>query len=148
LERAIFGHPEVGAGVIPGGGAIDRLPRLCGRARALEIMLGSQDFDAESAERYGWINRALPDAHLDAYVDDLARRIASFDRLALLETKRLVNRRTLPDPEALVEVHDLFLNAATKWPSVGLRRAWIGAKVSEVGPGEFEKNMGRYLAEL
>lgn len=148
LEKAIFGQPEVGAGVLPGGGAIDRLPLLTGRARALEIMLGSQDFDAASAERYGWVNRALPDADLDAYVDELARRIASFDRQGIAETKRLVNRRTLPDPRDLVEVQDVFLGPATKWPSLAQRRARIGKKVSELGPLEFEKNMGQHLGEV
>jgi enoyl-CoA hydratase/carnithine racemase len=147
LEKGIFGQPEVGAGVLPGGGAIDRLPLLTGRARALEIMLGGQDFDAASAERYGWVNRALPDAQLDAYVDELARRIASFDRDAIAETKRLVNRRTLPDPRDLVEVMDVFLGPVTRWTSLAQRRARIGKKVSEIGPAEFEKNMGQHLGK-
>src|ERR1700733_10755216 len=95
-EKAVFGQPEVGAGMFPGGGALERLPLLVGRARALEIILGSDDLDAETAALYGWVNRALPDAELDAFVDNLARRIASFDKPALAEAKRLVNRRTLP----------------------------------------------------
>src|SRR2546429_449930 len=64
-EKAIFGQPEVGCGLIPGGGALERLPLLVGRARAIEIVLGSDDFNADTAERYGWINRAIPDAELD-----------------------------------------------------------------------------------
>src|SRR5277367_4483529 len=68
-EKAVFGQPEVGAGMFPGGGALERLPLLVGRARALEIILGSDDFDADTAALYGWINRALPDDELDAFVD-------------------------------------------------------------------------------
>jgi enoyl-CoA hydratase/carnithine racemase len=148
LEKAVFGQPEVGAGVLPGGGALERLPLLTGRARALEIVLGSDDYDAATAERYGWINRALPDAELDAHVDRLARRIASFDREALAETKRLVNRRTLPDPADLVETQHVFLGAAPGWPAAHERRARIGKKVVEVGPVAFEREMGRHLGEL
>ncbi|KIH83434.1 enoyl-CoA hydratase/isomerase family protein [Pseudomonas batumici] len=148
IEGAILGQPEVGAGVLPGGGAIERLPLLTGRARALEIMLGSDDFDALTAERYGWINRALPDAQLDGFVHGLAQRIASFDREAIAETKRLVNRRALPDPRDLVETQDVFLNTMVHWPSTGERQVRIGKKVAQVGPAEFERNMGHHLANL
>jgi enoyl-CoA hydratase/carnithine racemase/phenylpyruvate tautomerase PptA (4-oxalocrotonate tautomerase family) len=72
-EKAIFGQPEVGVGLIPGGGALQRLPLLVGRSRALEIILGANDFDADAAERYGWINRAMPDATLDSFVADFVR---------------------------------------------------------------------------
>ena len=117
LERAIFGQPEVGAGLLPGGGGIERLPLLVGRARALEIILGSDDFDAATAAAYGWINRALPDAELDDFVDTLARRIASFDKAALSEAKRLINRRTLPSAADLIETQDVFLHAFTWRPA-------------------------------
>ena len=146
LEKAIFGQPEVGAGVLPGGGATERLPLLTGRARALEIILGSDDFGARTAELYGWINRALPDAELDDYVYQLARRIASFDGAALAEAKRLVNRRALPEPSDIVETQEVWLRAATRPDQ--LRTANLGKKVAEVGRAEFEKNMGRYLGEL
>ena len=79
-ENTLLGHPEVGVGVNPGGGGTERLPLLVGRGRALEIVLGANDFDGDTAERYGYVNRALPDAELDGFVDVLARRIASFDR--------------------------------------------------------------------
>src|SRR5258706_2271106 len=79
-ETALLGQPEVGVGVHPGGGGTERLPHLVGRGRALEIVLGANDFDGDTAERYGYVNRALPDSELDAFVDALARRIASFDR--------------------------------------------------------------------
>ncbi len=76
-EKAIFGQPEVATGLIPGGGALDRLPLLVGRARAIEIILGADDYDADTAERYGWINRAISDAELDAFVVTRSWRITS-----------------------------------------------------------------------
>ncbi|WP_328437308.1 enoyl-CoA hydratase/isomerase family protein [Streptomyces sp. NBC_00444] len=77
-EQALFGQPEVASGLLPGGGS-ERLPRLIGRDRALEAILGSDDYDADLAERYGWITRALPDAELDSFVEGMAARLASFD---------------------------------------------------------------------
>ena len=146
IEHAVFGQPEVGAGMFPGGGALERLPLLVGRARALEIVLGSDDFDAETAEKYGWINRALPDDELDGFVDQLARRIASFDKVALAEAKRLVNRRTLPRAEDLVETQDAFLKAFS-WPSLQTRGARLRRRALEVGP-DFELRFGHYIADL
>jgi enoyl-CoA hydratase/carnithine racemase len=77
-ESAIFGHPEAGTGVSPGAGGMQHLTRLMGRARTLEVMLSAQDYDAELAERYGWINRALPAKELGDFVRSLAHRIAKF----------------------------------------------------------------------
>jgi enoyl-CoA hydratase/carnithine racemase len=90
LGRARLGQPEVALGIIPGGGATQRLAHLTGRSRALEIVLGGDDFDAAEAERYGWINRALPDAELRPFVDALARRIASMPAHALVAAKQAV----------------------------------------------------------
>jgi enoyl-CoA hydratase/carnithine racemase len=146
IEKAILGQPEVPAGVLPGGGAIERLPALVGRARALEIILGGDDFDAVTAERYGWVNRALPDAELDDFVDKLARRIASFDGQALSEAKRLVNRNSLPAPQDLLESQDVFLKATT-WPSTRTR----GVKIRELAIGlglDFEMHMGHHLGNV
>jgi len=81
-ENTRLGQPEVAVGVHPGGGT-ERLPHLVGRGRALEIVLGANDFDGDTAERYGYVNRALPDAELHGFVDAFARRIASFDRRAI-----------------------------------------------------------------
>jgi enoyl-CoA hydratase/carnithine racemase len=145
-EKAIFGQPEVGAGMFPGGGALERLPLLVGRARALEIILGSDDFDADTAAQYGWVNRALPDDELDDFVDALARRIASFDKPALAEAKRLVNRRTLPLAEDLVETQDSFLTAFT-WPTLQERGAKLRRRAAEVGC-DFELRFGHYLVDL
>src|ERR1700731_1062478 len=99
LERAILSHFEVGAGLVPGGGPMARLPRLIGRGRALEVLLGADDIPGELAERYGYVNRALPDAELDAFVEALAMRIASFDKQAIVETKSFVDIASLP-PDA------------------------------------------------
>ena len=78
LESAIFGQFEPAFGQLPGGGAAQHLTRLMGRARALEVMLSAEDYDAELAERYGWINRALPADALGEFVSSLAHRIARF----------------------------------------------------------------------
>src|SRR5579863_2918087 len=95
-EKTIISQWEVGVGMVAGGGPMARLPRLIGRNRALEVLLTSEDIRAEQAEAYGYINRALPDADLDAYVEALATRIASFDKWAIANTKRLVNANSLP----------------------------------------------------
>jgi enoyl-CoA hydratase/carnithine racemase len=100
-ENAIFGQIEVGAGTVPGAGGVQHLARLLGRGRAMEAILGADDFDADQAERYGWINRALPDAELDAFVARLARRIASFPAEAAQSAKRALNELTLPGADAI-----------------------------------------------
>jgi Enoyl-CoA hydratase/isomerase len=86
----------VGVGLVAGGGPMARLPRLIGRNRALEVLLSSNDIGGDLAEAYGYVNRSLPDAELDGFVDALATRIASFDKWAIANTKRLVNAASLP----------------------------------------------------
>jgi len=108
--------------------------------------LGSDDLDADTAALYGWINRAIPDDELDDFVDNFARRIASFDKPALAEAKGLVNRRTLPLAEDLIETQNRFLTAFT-WPSLQERGARLRARAAEVGP-EFELQFGHYLVDL
>jgi enoyl-CoA hydratase/carnithine racemase len=98
-EKAVISQFEVGAGFVPGGGPMLRLLRLVGRGRTIEILIGAYDFDGELAERYGYVNRALPDAELDGFVDALATRIASFDQQAIADTKKLVDVATMP-PDA------------------------------------------------
>jgi enoyl-CoA hydratase/carnithine racemase len=100
-ENAVFGQLEVGVGTPPGAGGVQHLARLMGRGRAMEVILGADDFDAGTAERYGWINRALPDAELDAFVSRLARRIASFPADGVLTTKRVLNELTMPAADAI-----------------------------------------------
>src|SRR5467141_3709636 len=104
-EKAILSHFEVGAGVVPGGGPMARLPRLMGRGRALEVLLGADDIPGDLAERYGYVNRSFPDSDLDAFVESLATRIASFDKQAISETKRFADVASLPpDFEAGAEM--------------------------------------------
>src|SRR6202047_3712707 len=112
-ENTQHGQPEVGVGVQPGGGDTERLPHLVGRARALEIILGANDFDGDTAERYGYVNRALPDAELDGFGDTLARRIASFDRRAVAAAKTLVNQVSLPSADQLLNALNSFQTALT-----------------------------------
>ena len=119
-ENTRLGQPEVGVGLNPGGGGAERLPALVGRGRALEIILGANDFDGETAERYGYINRALPDTELDGFVDLLARRIASFDRRAIAAAKGLVNQVSLPSSDQLLDALNTFETALT-WPEAQRR---------------------------
>jgi enoyl-CoA hydratase/carnithine racemase len=108
IGRCVLAQPEVAIGIIPGGGGTQRLPRLVGRGRALEIVLGCADFDAELAERYGWINRALPAESLGAFVDALAFRIASFPAEAIALAKGSVDASELPIREGLLEEEHRF----------------------------------------
>ncbi len=112
-ENAVLAQVEVGSGVHPGGGGTERLPQLVGRGRALEIVLGANDFDGDTAERYGYVNRALPEAELDGFVDALARRIASFDRRAITAAKNLVNQVSLPSADRLLDAITSFETALT-----------------------------------
>ena len=107
-ESAIFSQPEAAMGVIPGGGGIQHLTRLMGRARALEVMLSAEDYDAELAERYGWINRALPANALDDFVRSLAHRIARFPAAGLVAVKDRVNAIALAPVEDFRRDSDLF----------------------------------------
>src|SRR6476619_6554954 len=119
-ENTRLGQPEVGVGLHPGGGGTERLPHLVGRGRALEIILGANDFDGDTAERYGYINRALPDAELDTFVDGLARRISSFDRRAIDAAKNLVNQVSLPSADRLLHAITSF-ETALSWPEAQQR---------------------------
>src|SRR6202046_876283 len=114
-ENTRLGQPEVGVGVHPGGGGAERLPHIVGRGRALEIVLGANDFDGDTAERYGYVNRALPDSELDHFVDDLARRLASRGRPALAAAKNLVNQVSLPSADRLLDAITSFGTTLT-WP--------------------------------
>jgi enoyl-CoA hydratase/carnithine racemase len=145
-ENTRLGHPEVGVGVHPGGGGTERLPHLVGRGRALEIILGANDFDGDLAERYGYVNRALPDAELDRFVDGLARRIASFDRPALAAAKRLVNEVSLPSADRLLDAITSFGNALS-WPETQQRVQTV-LKLGLQRDVEFEKRWPEILGTL
>ena len=114
LESAIFGQPEVGFGLIPGSGAVQHLTRLMGRGRALEVLLSAEDYDAQMAERYGWINRALPAAAVGDFVKSLARRIASFPAFGVAVNKERVNAAALAPAEEFRRDSSLFLDCARK----------------------------------
>src|SRR6478672_10959922 len=145
-EKAVLGQPEVGVGVIPGGGGTERLPLLVGRGRALEIILGANDFDGDTAERYGYVNRALPDAELDGFVDELARRIASFDRRAIAAAKNLVNHVSLPSADRLLDALNAFQTALT-WPETQRRvKALLERGLQR--EGDFEKRWPAALGTL
>jgi enoyl-CoA hydratase/carnithine racemase len=142
-QTAVFGNPEIGVGLVPGGGALEWLPRLVGRSRALEIVLSGDDFDADIAERYGWVNRTVDDGDLDTLVDKLAQRIASFDRETLAAAKAQLNRFGTPTATELQSSNDIFFSTLAM-PGAQARRAKIGS----IGYGirsDFELNFGRYL---
>ena len=108
LGRAILSQPEVALGIIPGGSGSQRLPRLMARSRALEVVLGCDDFPAELAERYGYINRALPPDEIGPFVERLAYRIASFPPEAIALAKAAVGSAELPTVEGLLEEAHYF----------------------------------------
>src|SRR5579862_9373315 len=137
-QNAVFGNPEVGVGLVPGGGAMEWLPRVVGRSRALEIVLSADDFGADIAERYGWVNRTLDDCDLDPFVDALVRRLASFDREALAAAKAQINRYGLPSAAELQSSNDMFWSTLAL-PGAQARRA----RVRGIGYGvrsDFELN--------
>jgi enoyl-CoA hydratase/carnithine racemase len=142
-QNALFGQPEIGVGLIPGGGALEWLPRLVGRSRALEIALSGDDFDADIAERYGWVNRTLDDDVLDSFVDTFAKRLATFDREVLAAAKAQINRFGMPTAAELQSSNDMIFSILAG-PSAQARRA----KIRGIGygvPSDFELNFGRYL---
>jgi len=145
-ENMLLGQPEVAVGVHPGGGGAERLPHLVGRGRALEIVLSGNDFDGETAERYGYINRALPDAELNGFVDSLARRIASFDRPAIAAAKDLINQVSLPSEDQLLNALNSF-EMALAWPQAQ-RRFQALFKRGLQQDADFEKNWPAVLGAL
>jgi enoyl-CoA hydratase/carnithine racemase len=145
-EKAILSQWEVGAGLVPGGGPMARLPRLIGRGRALEVLLGADDIPGDIAELYGYVNRALPDTELDGFVDALAQRIASFDKHAIAETKRLVNINSLPPDSEIEPEWGAFLAALAR-PAAQARIK----KLMERGfhrPGDVETRLGYHVGQL
>ena len=145
-EKAILSHFEVGAGVVPGGGPMARLPRLIGRERALEVLLGADDIPGDLAERYGYVNRSLPDAELDEFVDALATRIASFDKRAISETKRFADVASLPPDFEIAPEWDVSF-ASIMRPAAQERIK----KLMEQGfhkPGDVENRLGYHVGRL
>jgi enoyl-CoA hydratase/carnithine racemase len=108
-EHALLSQWEIGAALVPGGGPMTRLSRLIGRGRALEVLTSGNDIDGPLAERYGYVNRSLPDDELDTFVDGLATRISSFDKESLAAIKNHVNSQTLPPDSAVAPEWDAFI---------------------------------------
>ncbi|ORA08734.1 enoyl-CoA hydratase [Mycobacterium asiaticum DSM 44297] len=144
-EGALFGQPETASGNLPGGGGLEHLPLLLGRARALEVVLSSDDYPAELAERYGWVNRAVADQDLDALVDKLARRIASYDKACIAVVKEQINRHTLPSPEDMVSSLQIYLDSFD-WPG-SKRRREAALAAGRNRPGDYELRMGYHLGQ-
>lgn len=145
-EKAILSQWEVGAGLVPGGGPMARLPRLIGRGRALEVLLGADDVSGELAERYGYVNRSLPDAELDGFVEALATRISSFDKQAIADTKHLVNLASLPPDAEIAPEWDAFM-ASLQRPAAQKRIQ----KLMQQGfhkPGDVENRLGYYVGQI
>src|SRR4249920_3282199 len=145
-ENAILSQWEVGAGLVPGGGPMARLPRLIGRGRALEVLLGADDVSGELAERYGYVNRALPDSELDTFVESLATRIASFDKRAISETKRFADVASLPPdyeiaPEWDVSFASIMRPAAQERIKQLMERGFHKA-------GDVEDRLGYHVGQL
>lgn len=142
-EHARFGQPEVGTGILPGGGGSERLPRLIGRDRSLEVILTSQDYDAELAERFGWITRCLPDGELDDFVTEVATRIASFDRPIVAAAKAQIDRASLPPDDDLFAAYAEY-SRSLSGPEFRSRFARLGRHFAEKGL-EVELRLGDFL---
>jgi len=145
-EKAILSQWEVGAGLVPGGGPMARLPRLIGRGRALEVLLGADDINAELAELYGYVNRAIPDAELDSFVDALATRIASFDKRAIAETKQLVDVASLP-PDVEIAPEWALCMASIARPAAQERLRTLMERGFHK-PGDVENRLGYHVGKL
>ncbi|MCK1624646.1 enoyl-CoA hydratase/isomerase family protein [Bradyrhizobium sp. 147] len=145
-EKTILSQWEVGAGLVPGGGPMARLPRLVGRGRALEILLSADDVSGDLAERYGYVNRSLPDAELDSFVDALAMRIASFDKDAIAETKRLVDKASLPADADIAPEWDAFIASLGRPATQARIKALIARGFHR--PGDVENRLGHYVGQL
>src|SRR5882724_11239195 len=144
-ESAIFGQFEPAFGVIPGAGAAQHLTRLMGRGRALEVLLSAADYDAELAERYGWINRALPASELGDFVRSLALRIASFPAAGHAVVKNRVNAIALAPAEDIRRDSDLFLEGVG---APEYQRRMQAAMNRGFQTRDAEMNLGQLVADL
>ncbi len=139
-EKAIFSQLELGTGLFPGAGGMERLPLIVGRARALEIMMSSDDYDADTAEKYGMINRSIPDAELDAFVERFATRVEHFSKEAITTIKELINSRIrMAEPKDIIASGQKFFDLLKKPVS----QTHIGNLMSQgLQTPEFELNIG------
>lgn len=144
-EKAVISQWEVGVGMVAGGGPMARLPHLIGRNRAMEVLLASEDILGDQAEAYGYVNKALPDADLDAYVDALATRISRFDKWAIAQTKRLVNASLPPDVELGAGWEACVASLSRRAAQEGIKT--LTAKGFQA-PGDVENRLAFHLGEL
>ena len=144
--RAVMSQPEVALGIIPGGGGTQRLPRLMGRSRAMEIVLGCEDFSAELAERYGYVNRALPPEELGPFVERLARRIASFPAEAIAQAKAAVNQAYTATRAELIG-ENLAFDKALRAPEAVLLMQRFMERGGQTREGEMKTDPFAGLAE-
>ena len=145
-EKALLSQWEVGVGLVAGGGPMARLPRQMGRQRALEVLLSSNDIGGDLAEAYGYVNRSLPDGELDGFVDALATRIASFDKWAIANTKRLVNAASLPPDVEIAAGWDTCMTSITRPAVKDKMKALFEQGFHK--PGDAENRLGSYLEQL
>lgn len=145
-EHALFGQPEVGVGAVPGAGAVQHLTRVMGRGRALEVLIGADDFPADVAERYGWINRMLPESQLVTFITALARRIARFPLAGIADAKRRINDIAMPGIDAILEDSRLF-HAGVARPETAARIVQLFERRMQTD-GPLEAGLGAALADL
>src|SRR5712691_10482690 len=145
-EQAVLGQFEVGFAAVPGGGPSTRLPGMVGRGRAFEILLGGEDFDGGLAERYGYVNRAVPDAEFVGFVNAFAERVSRFDLLALADIKRFVNAASLPAAAALTAEMDAFAEAIARPAAPSI----IGQAFEDgfQQRSDVELNLGAYVGKV
>jgi enoyl-CoA hydratase/carnithine racemase len=146
-ERAKFALIEVGGSSIPGGGGVEWLSALVGRSRTLEIVCSSEDFNADLGEKYGFVNRSIPDAELDGFVDALARRMSRFEKRALETGKKMVNDRAGTPSEGTLWTSNHILQGVDLWPEA--QNAFGKMLESGLGKvGDFELNFAERLGDL
>lgn len=144
-EKAVLCHPELGFAFIPGGGGLERLSLSTGRSRAMEIIVGAEDFDADTAERYGWINRAIPDAKFEGFVDAWARRVATFDRGAIAATKSTLNDHGgLPDIAWFAPTQQAFYQLLAQPQAQAIVRDLLERGLQQLS--DVELNLAAHLA--
>lgn len=141
IEKAPFLTIASIRGRTQGGGGADHLVWLVGRDRALEAFLSADDYDANTAERFGWVTRTLPDAELDGFVTKLAMRLATFDKTALIKTKKHINAIALPTEAERLESYKQFTKSLT-WPGLQQRMGVFGKVIQDAGPMNVETRMG------
>jgi enoyl-CoA hydratase/carnithine racemase len=145
-EKTRLSQWEVGVGLVAGGGPMARLPRLIGRNRAMEVLMGSDDIGGDLAQAYGYVNRSLPDAELDGFVEALATRIASFDKWAISNTKRLVNAASVTPEVEMAAGWEACMASVSRPATQARLRAF-----RELGfhkPGDAEDRLGFYLERV